>query len=248
MNVATVPSQVVLDRCRTPSQTYSVYRDTHIDWLGKVPEHWTLARLREHVTLVNGFPFDSSLFGRTDGVPLIRIRDILSVETEVRWTGVDVPAAAVGNGDILVGMDGDFNVACWNGGAALLNQRVCCLRSRRSLDQQFLFYFLPVPLQVVNDLTYSTTVKHLSSFDVLRLRFALPPLQEQRAITAFLDRETVRIDTLIGGLPTNASGPGVLTRLVTLLHEYRSALISAAVTGKIDVRTHSEGKTQRSTT
>ncbi|MFH0982201.1 MAG: restriction endonuclease subunit S [Planctomycetota bacterium] len=130
----------------------------------------------------------------------------------------------MGNGDILVGMDGDFNVAWWNGGNALLNQRVCCLRARESLHQRFLFYLLPFPLQVINDLTYSTTVKHLSSFDVRQIRFAIPPLDEQRGIAAFLDRETARIDALIAKKQ----------RLIELLQEKRTALISHVVTKGLD--------------
>ena len=54
----------------------------------------------------------------------------------------------------------------------------------------------------------------------------LPPHSEQRAIAAFLDRETAKIDTLIGKI----------RRAVDLLRESRTALISAAVTGKIDIR------------
>jgi type I restriction enzyme S subunit len=66
----------------------------------------------------------------------------------------------------------------------------------------------------------------------------LPPLPEQRTIVAFLDRETARIDALIGGVevPKDLTQPSLFARHIVLLQEYRTALISAAVTGQIDVR------------
>jgi type I restriction enzyme, S subunit len=200
---------------------YPKYKPSGVEWLGEVPEHWGLTRLRDATRLLNGFPFDSDFFSQSEGVPLVRIRDIYSQDTEVLWLGPPIPEAEISDGDILIGMDGDFNVAWWAGGKALLNQRVCCLRSKPSvLFQRFLFYALPFPLKSLNDVTYSTTVKHLSSLDVLRFRFYLPEPQEQRAIADFLDRETAKIDTLVTKKRT----------LIERLKEKRTALISRTVT------------------
>ena len=62
--------------------------------------------------------------------------------------------------------------------------------------------------------------------DLKRIALVAPPLSEQRAIAAFLDRETVKIDVLVAKIET----------AIERLQEYRTALITAAVTGKIDVR------------
>jgi type I restriction enzyme S subunit len=72
----------------------------------------------------------------------------------------------------------------------------------------------------------SASMKKIAQSDIRELLLAFPPLPEQRAIAAFLDRETAKID----GLVTEAESA------ITLLQERRSALISAAVTGQIDVR------------
>ena len=200
---------------------YPRTKPSGIEWLGDVPEHWTPTRLREGVKLVNGYPFDAEQFARGEGAPLVRIRDIFGTTTEVTWAGDWVKAAAISNGDILVGMDGDFNVAWWRGGDAQLNQRVCCLRAKpERMDQRFVFYFIPFPLKQLNDITYSTTVKHLSSFDVLKFRLFAPPVAEQRAIAAFLDRETGRVDRLVAKK----------RELIERLKEKRTALISRTVT------------------
>ena len=201
-------------------------KDSGVEWLGKIPAHWEVKRIRDLMTLVNGFPFDSEHFARGEGVPLVRIRDLYATETEVNYTGPIVEEAWIETGDVIIGMDGDFNVARWRGPRALLNQRMCCLRAHPGTDTGFVTYLLPFPLKVINDLTYSTTVKHLSSNDVRKIRFGSPPESEQRAIAAFLDRETVRIDALVAKV----------REAIERLKEYRTALISAAVTGKIDVR------------
>lgn len=200
---------------------YPKYKPSGIDWAGNVPNSWSRKRLREGVNLINGYPFDSDLFSIDEGMPLVRIRDILSKTTELNWAGLPVRAAQIDRDDILVGMDGDFNVARWTGGPAMLNQRVCCLRTRPGeLEDRFLFYFLPFPLKTLNDVTYSTTVKHLSSLDLLKFRFYAPAISEQRAIGDFLDRETARLDTLLRRK----------RELIEKLKEKRSALISRTVT------------------
>lgn len=195
------------------------------EWIREsMPTHWGIARVKDHARVVNGYPFDSKMFSTGAGYPLVRIRDISSSETVVRYDGEWVPEAAITTGDVLVGMDGDFNVARWNGGDALLNQRVCCIRTAESMHSGYLYYALPTPLQLINEFTYSTTVKHLSSFDVLDIRVPFPPIDQQKLIANYLDRETARIDGLIAEKE----------RMLALLEEKRAALISRVVTRGLD--------------
>ena len=204
---------------------YQDYRDSGIEWLGEIPAHWEMKRLTDLAVLVNGFPFDSKLFTRSDGIPLVRIRDLFTTATEVNWAGDPVPQAEIRDGDVLIGMDGDFSVAWWAQGLALLNQRLCCVRAgSKRVSQRLLFYCLPFPLKALNDVTYATTVKHLSSLDVLKFRLPLAPPSEQHAIADFLDRETAKIDALVAKKE----------RLIELLQEKRTALITRAVTRGLD--------------
>ncbi len=204
---------------------YPEYRDSGIEWLGETPKHWEVKRLTDLANLINGFPFDSKLFDRYNGTPLVRIRDLFTTATEVKWSGDSVPEAEIRDGDILIGMDGDFSVAWWAQGPALLNQRLCCVRTHSiHLSQRYLFHCLSFPLKALNDVTYATTVKHLSSLNVLKFRLPFPPLNEQCAIAAFLDRETAKIDALVARKE----------RLIELLQEKRSALITRAVTRGLD--------------
>lgn len=158
---------------------------------------WPLARLKDHVDLINGYPFDSAGFNDVVGTHVIRIRDILGGTTTTYFDGTVPPEVVVNAGDLIIGMDGDFNVVTWRGQSAALNQRLCVLRARAGLDQRFLAYFIGIPLKAINDVTFFTTVKHLSSLDLLDESIPLPSLQQQRAMADYLDAETARVDALI---------------------------------------------------
>lgn len=148
--------------------------------------------------LINGYPFDSSLFADEGALPLVRIRDIRTTQFETFIPADGIPdEVMIRDGDVVIGMDGDFNVVHWCRGPAVLNQRLCLLRANGGADNRFLSYALPSHLNVINDLTYATTVKHLSSGQVRSIRLNAPDLTEQRTIADFLDRQTAQIDTLI---------------------------------------------------
>src|SRR5690554_3879102 len=201
-------------------QAYPGYKSSGVEWIGKIPEHWDKKRIKETASLINGYPFDSKFFEAGKGVPLVRIRDIRSSSTEVGFVG-DVPKESlINNGDLLIGMDGDFNVSIWSGGLAALNQRVACVRTPSYHLQKFIFYTLPFNMKVVNDLTYFTTVKHLSSIEISKSVYPFPSENELTKIVEFLDHETAKIDTLIDKQQ----------QLIQLLKEKRQAAISHAVT------------------
>lgn len=193
-------------------------------WISNLPEDWSIARVSHLAEVVPGFPFNSTRFSHSEGYPLIRIRDLASTETAVRYDGPWVEKAAVDSGDILIGMDGDFNCVRWKGSRALLNQRLCVVKPENEALGRLLSYALPTPLNVINALTFSTTVKHLSIGEVRRVRVPVPPQKVATRIADFLDRETAYIDSLIEKKE----------RLLSLLEEKRSALITQAVTKGLD--------------
>lgn len=201
---------------------YPEYKDSGDAALGLIPSHWRVARIGDVAKVVNGYPFDSALFHDDGAYPLVRIRDLGVSETATRYNGDFVEAAAVTSSDVLIGMDGDFNVGRWLGtGTALLNQRMCCIRTSNPELTKLLEYALPQPLRVINDLTYATTVKHLSSSQVEKIRLGLAPDRDElSAIVGFLDHETAKIDALVAEQE----------KLITLLQEKRQAVISHAVT------------------
>ena len=150
---------------------------------------WERRRLGDVLSIQNGFAFDSKSFDSMVGTPLIRIRDLKRGRgTETRFIGDYDRRYLVADGDLLIGMDGDFGCYEWRGGPALLNQRVCRLRDfSEALLPRFLFYGVNSYLKAIEDVTGYTTVKHLSSKQILSIEFPTPPISEQQRIVALLD-------------------------------------------------------------
>ena len=151
---------------------------------------WPIRNLGEVLEIQNGYAFDSKGFNPTEGMPLIRIRSLKTgTETETRFAGNYDKKYVVNNGDLLIGMDGEFGCYEWKSGAALLNQRVCRLQGFKSdLLPRFLFYGVNSHLKAIEDVTGFATVKHISSKQISGIKFSLPPLQEQQRIVAILDQ------------------------------------------------------------
>ena len=128
------------------------------------PKGWKTQKLKKNIAVLSGFAFTSNLFNdEGQGVPIIRIRDVGKLKTNTYFSGNYKPEFVVNNGDLIIGMDGDFRLAEWSGGMAILNQRVCRIKSiGSSMDDVFLKYWLPVELKRIEDRTSFATVKHLS--------------------------------------------------------------------------------------
>lgn len=204
---------------------YDEYKQTGTPWIGEIPSHWEVKRGKFVSAILAGFAFNSDHFTTDEGyMPLIRIRDINNTSTEMNFNGEYPKEYIIKKGDILIGMDGDFNVAKWNGPEALLNQRVCKIEDGKEMLADYAYYLLPHPLQLINDVCYATTVKHLSTYDVMGEFFPVPPIEEQKSIISYLDKKCGSIDTVIS----------TQERRIALLEELKQSVITEAVTHGIN--------------
>lgn len=155
-----------------------------------IPETWTFVPLKSIASVLYGFPFNSQFFSEEKrGVPLIRIRDVLPGQSKTFTTEPFDKVYIVRKGEMLVGMDGNFNVNFWGSEDAALNQRVCKITANRKyVLQKFLFYFLPLALDEISSAVSFCTVKHLSDKHLSKLLVPIPPLAEQQRIVEKLDK------------------------------------------------------------
>lgn len=153
-------------------------------------QDWSHKKLTDLCAIQYGFAFDSSYFNDSgDGLPLIRIRDVVRGFSETYYRGAYLPEYIVKKGDYLIGMDGEFNIAQWKCGEALLNQRVCKISSKSdSYIEQFAYYFLCRILKEIEDETPFVTVKHLSAKRLNQILTPVPSIEEQKAICSLLDK------------------------------------------------------------
>ena len=162
-----------------------------------IADWWERCRLGDVAVVTNGAAFKSASFNTLgDGLPLIRIRDVGQQQAPTHYSGDYEERHLVESGDLLIGMDGDFRIARWTGGRALLNQRVCRLQAHDPdlYCDRFLEYVLQPYLDEIHKVTSSVTVKHLSSRTVTELPIPLPPRAEQERIVAAIDEHFSRLD------------------------------------------------------
>ena len=131
----------------------------------------SLPTLNDTVNVISGFPFDSEKFD-TEGVgtPLIRIRDIQRGYSETFTTEVFDEQYRIKKYELLVGMEGMFDIARWQSDEAALNQRVCCLRMKGSENDTFIQYLVQPILKHIENGTNATTVKHISTKQINGIR------------------------------------------------------------------------------
>ncbi|MBR2077191.1 MAG: restriction endonuclease subunit S [Exiguobacterium sp.] len=149
---------------------------------------WKKINMKGNIDILTGYAFSSSNFNDEEGIPLIRIRDLETHNPKTLYKGNYDDKYIINKGDILIGMDGEFNTVRWKGPKSLLNQRVAKIKSLNPhiINNEFIFYRLQIELKKIESLTPATTVKHLSKKDIENLTLILPPEQEQRKIAAIL--------------------------------------------------------------
>lgn len=216
-------------------------KDSGIEWLGVVPEHWRVKRLKFVATVQTGIAKGKDNAGKdTISVPYLRVANVQDGYLDLEDVAtIDIPLESLDryrlqSGDVLMNEGGDFDKLgrghVWHCEVdpCIHQNHVFAVRPH-SISSEWLnlvtgtnyaqFYFMTRSKQ-------STNLASISSTNVMELPVVCPPDDEQATIANFLDSESSKFDTLTAEA----------NRAISLLQERRSALISAAVTGKIDVR------------
>ena len=218
-------------------------KDSGVEWLGEVPAHWGVSRLGHYASILNGYAFPSAEFSE-DESDVKLLRGVNVGVSRLRWDdtaywdlsqGDGLGKYLLGEWQIVIGMDRPWigeglriarvrksDMPC------LLLQRVAAISPTDYLLGNYLFDLLSsdrFKAYIEPDMT-GVSVPHISPEQVLSFVIPIPPVAEQKAISSFLEKELLKIEGLL-----SESEEGI-----QLLTERRSALISAAVTGKIDAR------------
>lgn len=151
-------------------------------------------KLTDMCTIQYGYAFDSKEFTDNSNFPqLVRIRDVKRGYSETFFRGKYSLEYIIHTGDLLIGMDGEFNIARWRSGDALLNQRVCKVTVKEDVDEEYLRFSLSRALKQIENRTSFVTVKHLSTKELNSLELECPNIQKQKEISDRL----VKIEEII---------------------------------------------------
>ena len=196
-------------------------KDSGIEWIGEVPEHWELGRVKDHSNIVAGqapagedvkeyglIPFMQGKAEFTDKFPITK----LFCETCTKHSRV---------GDILMSVRapiGDINISDRIYG---IGRGLCAIKSH-NIDATFLWYFFMKSKDYINSLGTGSTFLAITTEDIKGIPIPIPPLPEQHAIATYLDDKCSKIDAIVSNLDKQISRYGDLKR----------ALIDEVITGK----------------
>lgn len=216
-------------------------KDSGIEWLGEVPAHWQVCNLSYHYRVELGKMLDEKTITSDHLHPYLR-------NVDVQWSGVnttDLPMMTINPedhhryelqpGDLLVCEGGDVGRCCiWQGSERPVFYQKALHRLRPHDPDSCSVSYLQYAFKAAHSSDAFTrgevkaTIHHLPAEKLRKHRFPFPPKGEQEGIALYLDNVAGGFDAL-----SKAS-----SEVILLLKERRSALISAAVTGNIDVRNH----------
>lgn len=234
--------QAVISHAVTKGLDPSVpMKDSGVEWLGEVPAHWEVMPLKRDIEFVTSgargwaenYAEDGDLFIRIGNLTRDTIRlDLSDVQRVTVPDSAEVARTEVQSGDVLFSITaylGSVAVVPPDLGRAFVSQHVALARPRgHRLQPEWIAYVTAshVGKTCLEMLGYGGTKVQLSLGDVANLLVTVPALHEQEDLVHFLDREIANFDALTAEAQ----------RAIGLLQERRTALITAAVTGQIDVR------------
>ncbi|MEX8504743.1 restriction endonuclease subunit S [Leptothrix ochracea] len=234
--------QAVISHAVTKGLDPSVpMKDSGVEWLGEVPKHWEVKALKFIATVQTGIAKGKDNTGKDIiTVPYLRVANVqdgylaLDDMAEIEIPVADLQRYLLQSGDVLMNEGGDFDKLgrghVWDGSISpCIHQNHVFAVRPHAVSPEWLntitgssyaqFYFMTRSKQ-------STNLASISSTSIMELPVVLPPPKEQATLLEFLMKQTTSFDTLTAEAQS----------AIALLQERRTALISAAVTGKMDVR------------
>ena len=217
-------------------------KDSGIDWIGQIPEHWEICRLKNACSLKGRIGWKglrSEEFEQISYAYLVTGQDFHSAIID--WTKCyqiskerydEDPYIQLSNGDLLITKDGTIGKiakvsnmdkpSCLNSGIFVMKQ------TKALFEQSYMYWLLESSLlkEFNNYTSTGTTILHLYQNVFENMPFIIPSLSEQQQIAEYLDKKTEEIDSTIDKFKVQ----------IDKLKEYRQALITEVVTGKIDIR------------
>lgn len=216
-------------------------KDSGISWLGEIPKHWEVKKLKYLGFFQNGYAFNSNEF-LTKGVRVVKIANVHTMRFDWQEESFisdkyfdKLPEYRILKGDLVIALtrpiisSGIKAVISDRNESLLLNQRNAIFRASKSVHQRWIYYTLLNPSFVDEfDKRIDKTGQqpNISTNEIASIKMTITSENEQALIVDYLDMKMIEIDQSISQAEKE----------ITLIKEYQQSLISEAVTGKIDVR------------
>jgi type I restriction enzyme S subunit len=213
-------------------------KDSGISWLGEVPAHWGVVRVKDVARLESGHTPSKQCpeYWENCEIPWVSLNDskFLAANDYISKTAVNINELGLANssarmlppGAVVFTRDATIGLAAITTRPMAVSQHLIAWCPSERITSMFLLRVFNMMKPHLDSRTFGATIKTIGMADVKKLVTTVPPLDEQQAIVECINSELSKLDVLTAGTE----------RAISLLKERRSALIAAAVTGQIDVR------------
>lgn len=216
-------------------------KDSGVEWIGEIPEHWDYAAIKYFIDILPGYAFSSDDFNTEEGIPLLR--GINVTPNGIRWDDTvywnkevsdHLKPYELNMDDIVVGLDRPWITEgtritriTKNDLPSLLLQRVCRIRVKDLLDSRWVYFWIASNAFKASLSTETTgiSVPHISTKQIGDFIIAVPPINTQRGICDYIEKKCSQIDRLIT----------IKQAKIEKLEQYKKSLIYEYVTGKKEV-------------
>jgi type I restriction enzyme S subunit len=229
----------IIDHAVTRGLDSSVtLKPSGIEWLGEVPEHWEVQRLKNVANVVLGKMLTTEARGGEGAFkPYLRSTNVQWIKPDVRdvkemWIAkAEMAQLRVRKGDLLVSEGGDVGRACmWSDELpeCYIQNSVHRVAAKPTMLPEFLFhqFFVYGKRGRFNAMVNRVSIAHLTREKLVTIPFTVPRVEEQQAICRWITDECQPLDDAIARTEEE----------IKLIREYRDRLISDVVTGQMDVR------------
>lgn len=209
-----------------------------IDWLGDVPEHWETSKIKYVARIESGHTPSRSAdeYWLNCTIPWVSLNDSTYLRNHdfISETAYSISELGMANssahllppGVVVLSRDATVGLCAITTRPMAVSQHFVAYVCGPRLEPRYLLFTLKAMSRHLDRLSLGATIPTIGMDDVRSLACAIPPLFEQREIADFIDLETAKIDGMVSKVDA----------AIKRLQEYRTALVTAAVTGKIDVR------------
>ena len=190
-------------------QAYPAYKDSGIEWLGKIPEHWDVKRIKRIFNILNGSTPKTSdptfwdgriLWATPDDLGRLKGDILYKTERMITKAGyASCGTTLAPAGSLILSTRAPIGHLAIAGKALCTNQGCRSFVFRGTGDSHYYYYLLLASHQELGSWGQGSTFAELSRSKLENIHIVTPPLSDQRAITVFLDREAAHVDALIAG-------------------------------------------------
>lgn len=201
-------------------------KDSHIDWIGLIPQHWEVCKMKFIGTYINGYAFKPTDWSN-EGKPIIRIQDLTGSNNAPNYySGILDSKYLVQKGDMLISWAATLDAFVWDKEEGWLNQHIFKVIPTESVQHRFFYWLIKTAMiNMRNANKHGIMMEHVTTDVFDNFPIPLPSLPEQETIADFLDRKCSEIDRLIA----------LKRQKIDALREYKKSIIYEYVTGKRNI-------------